>query len=255
MRRLRLLLLWALCAVTGCYDGPFEEPQGVRREPPAVTASLAELRRLYAGDPVTIRSEIVVAGVVTANDRGGNFYRSLVIEADGAALELLAGLDCLYNDYPVGCRVTLVLEGLMLGERYGILQAGVAAAAGPEGFASQAALDSRLYRDAAAAVPPEPLAVSLADLRPAHAGRLVRLDGLFFAPVEEVAECCWGGYRRFGDAAGAFIHTYVRSYADFAAEELPFGSCSLTGILQYDAAGDGGAGRYLLKLRDATDCR
>lgn len=62
----------------------------------------------------------------------------------------------------------------------------------------------------------------------------------------------WAGYKRFTDAGGAEIYTYVRNYAGFAGEEVPAGkSCSLTGILQYD---DAGKGRYLLKLRDENDC-
>lgn len=60
------------------------------------------------------------------------------------------------------------------------------------------------------------------------------------------------GYKRFTDAGGAEIYTYVRNYAEFAGEEVPAGkSCSLTGILQYD---DAGKGRYLLKIRDENDC-
>lgn len=251
-------LLWLLCCAgvaAGCYDGPFAGRDEPRREPPAATTSLAGLRRLYAGEPVTIRSEVVVAGRVTADDRGGNFYRSLVIEADGAALELLAGLDLLCNDYPVGTHLTLRLEGLALDERYGVLRAGVPVAAGIDGLASRAALDRHLFRDGRTPEPPEPLTLLASELHPSLCGRLVRLDGLRYAPEEAVAESCWSGYRRFADEAGRFIHTYVRPYAGFASAELPFGRCSLTGILQYDASGNDGAGRYLLKLRDATDVR
>ena len=48
------------------------------------------------------------------------------------------------------------------------------------------------------------------------------------------------------------VYTYVRTYARFADTDVPVGTVSLTGILQYDAAGDG---RYILKLRDESDCR
>ena len=47
------------------------------------------------------------------------------------------------------------------------------------------------------------------------------------------------------------VYTYVRRYARFADAEVPAGTVSLTGILQYDAACDG---RYILKLRDENDC-
>lgn len=54
-----------------------------------------------------------------------------------------------------------------------------------------------------------------------------------------------GRHRRGG------LHLYVRSYARFADDEVPVGRCTLTGILQYDATGEG---RYILKLRDENDC-
>ena len=59
------------------------------------------------------------------------------------------------------------------------------------------------------------------------------------------------GYSDSTDADGNAVYTYVRRYARFADAEVPAGTVSLTGILQYDAAGDG---RYILKLRDENDC-
>ena len=57
---------------------------------------------------------------------------------------------------------------------------------------------------------------------------------------------------QYPDDEGAEIYTYVRTYARFADEEVPAGQVSLTGILQHDETG---GGRYILKLRDETDCR
>ena len=54
------------------------------------------------------------------------------------------------------------------------------------------------------------------------------------------------------DSDGNIVYTYVRPYARFADADVPAGTVSLTGILQYDAAGDG---RYILKPRDESDCR
>lgn len=68
---------------------------------------------------------------------------------------------------------------------------------------------------------------------------------------EDLTPGTWAGYKRFTDNAGAAVYTYVRSYARFADDEVPVGRCTLTGILQYDATGEG---RYILKLRDENDC-
>ena len=76
------------------------------------------------------------------------------------------------------------------------------------------------------------------------------IDGVRYTP-EDLSAATWAGYKRFTDADGNAVYTYVRRYARFADAEVPAGTVSLTGILQYDAAGDG---RYILKLRDENDC-
>ena len=69
---------------------------------------------------------------------------------------------------------------------------------------------------------------------------------------EDLSASTWSGYKRFADSDGNIVYTYVRPYARFADADVPAGTVSLTGILQYDAAGDG---RYILKPRDESDCR
>ena len=167
----------------------------------------------------------------------------------------MAGIDQLHNDFPPGSRITLRLKGLALGESRGILQVGRKPAAG-SGFAtdylgSKAALDAAASRTGEAPQPVAPALLTIAELTPKRCGTLVRIDGLSYTP-EDLTPGTWAGYKRFTDAGGAEIYTYVRNYAGFAGEEVPAGkSCSLTGILQYD---DAGKGRYLLKLRDENDC-
>lgn len=76
-------------------------------------------------------------------------------------------------------------------------------------------------------------------------------SGLLSYTPEDLTPGTWAGYKRFTDDVGAAVYTYVRSYARFADDEVPVGRCTLTGILQYDATGEG---RYILKLRDENDC-
>ncbi len=73
------------------------------------------------------------------------------------------------------------------------------------------------------------------------------IEGVHYAPQEPVPGT-WAGDNRFADDAGNEIRTYVRPYARFADYDIPAGRCALTGILQHDG------NRYLLKLRDETDC-
>ena len=230
MRRLALLCVALLAA--GCYDSRFGE-RGDDATPEPVTATIRQLREKFAGTTFPVTGDIVVSGRVTTSDYDENFYRTFCIEEDGAGIEVMAGIDHLHNDFPEGCHVTLRLRGLALGESHGVLQAGRIPAAG-SGFATD-------YIGSKAAP---------GELTPERCGTLVRIGALGYTP-EDLTPGTWAGYKRFTDDTGAAVYTYVRSYARFADDEVPVGRCTLTGILQYDATGEG---RYILKLRDENDC-
>lgn len=249
---MRRFLLAFLLLAGGCYDSSFGEAEERTASDPATT-TIAELARLFTGESVVVTGDIVVEGRVTATDRSGNFYRSLCIGDGASGLEFMAGLDHLHNDYPIGCRVTLRLRGLAVGRHYGVLQVGRAPTPGsgyPTAYlGSPAAVEAALSRSGGLqAAPVAPLICTIDDLDPGICGALVRIEGLRYAP-EGVAQGAWAGYKRFCDARGAVVYSYVRAGADFADEEVPAGICSLTGILQYDAPN-----RFIIKLRDASDC-
>ncbi len=247
---MRGLLVGIAALLAGCYDSSF----GEKTEPtPAIpaTTTLGELRELFAGQPFVVENDLTVMGRVTTSDRAENFYRSFCLEADGAALEIMAGLDHLHNDYPQGCTVTVRLQGRALGESRGILQLGrpsVIESGYPTDYlASRAALEATVIRHDEPLCPAEPTIRTIGELTPAMCGTLLRIEGLHYAP-EELSAASWAGYCRFTDDDGAEIYTYVRTYARFAEAEVPAERCTLTGILQYDGS------RYLLKLRDEDDC-
>lgn len=209
---------------------------------------------IHEGERVTITSDILVEGRVTTSDRSGNFYRTFCIESEGAAAEIMAGIDALHNDYPEGAHMVISLNGLALGRRLGVLQIGRPTESGSyyptDYLGSKAALDRYCTRTSSSLAPITPALKSLSELSPDDCGCLIRIENLRYTP-EEVTDICWKGYQRFTDADGYTIYTYVRDYADFAEHPLPSGTCSLIGILQYNPSGEG---RYLLKLRDEKDC-
>ena len=119
----------AALLLTGCYDSRFGEPDDDGEGKPA-TETIAALRDRYAGTPFTVTGDIVVTGRVASCDRAENFYRTLCICDTEAGLEVMAGIDHLHNDFPIGSRVTLSLRGLAVAESRGVLQAGRPPAAG-----------------------------------------------------------------------------------------------------------------------------
>ena len=252
-RPISLLSIIAALLLAGCYDSRFGEPGDDGQEQVA-TETIAELRARYAGTPFTITSDIVVTGTVTSNDLTENFYRTLCIGDTEAGLEVMAGIDHLHNDFPTGCCVILHLRGLTVAESRGMLQVGRPPAAG-SGYAtdylgSRAALSAVLVRKGETLLTPTPTPLTVPTLSKERCGTLVRIDGLHYTP-EDLSPATWAGYKRFTDTDGNAVYTYVRPYARFADDEVPAETVSLTGILQYDATGDG---RYILKLRDESDC-
>lgn len=251
----RHLLFWLMIYCTSCYDSSFDTTP-VGQQLPTTTTTLAALGEdLNEQERMTITTDLVVQGRVSSSDQSGNFYRTLCIESEGAAAELMAGIDALHNDYPIGTRLVLTLKGLAIGRRMGVLQIGRPTEQGSfyptDYLGSKAALDRHCFRSADPLLPPTPTCCSIPELNTSWCGLLIRIDGVRAAP-ETVTENRWGGYQRFVDQQGNVIYTSVRDYADFAEQELPIGACSLTGILYYDPSGEG---RYLIKLRDETDCQ
>lgn len=66
----RLPLLCAFLLLTGCYDSRFGERSG-GEEPEPATATIAQLRQLYAGTTFVIATDVVVSGRVNTSDAGG----------------------------------------------------------------------------------------------------------------------------------------------------------------------------------------
>ncbi len=243
----------AVALLAACHDGPFDEPPAAEHPVPATT-TIADLPHPADGSSVYVAGDLAVSGIVTTSDRSFAFYRTLCIESDGAGMEIMAAIDRLHVDYPVGCRVTLLLKGLTLGTYRGVLQAGTKPDAGsyfPTGYlASPAAVAAHLIRLSETVELVVPARRSIGELTTEACGTLVRIDGLFHDPENET-DRSWAGIRRFRDASGAFVYSSVRAGADFADAKIPAGRCSLVGILQRE---EQAGGRYLIKLRDETDC-
>ncbi len=251
MRIRPILLLTAALLCGSCYDSSFGRAEE-RPTDEAATVTIRHLCETVLDETVRITGDLVCTGIVTTSDREENFYRSLCIEQDGAAVEIMAGVDRLYNDYPIGCRVTVRLRGLALGRSRGVVQIGRYPTAGSgyatDYLASQPALDAAVTRHGTERVEVRPATLRYDQLTPESCGRLVRMDYLEFRPDDPELPATWSGNRLFTDTAGNEIRTYVRTYARFADRTITPGFYAITGILQRDDAG-----HYLLKPRDEAD--
>lgn len=115
-----------LLAIAAC-NKKFDEPPLNADPDIAVTMTIAELKAKYqsANNFQTINDDKVISGIVTADDRSGNFYKQIIIQDETGGIPILMDQNSLYATYPVGRRVFVKLKGLMLGDYGGTIQLGL----------------------------------------------------------------------------------------------------------------------------------
>jgi hypothetical protein len=119
----RALATYIAMLMVGCSnytDTPMLEPKL-----PAANITIEQLRNNTSTlERDIIEEEIVVRGRVTSSDKSGNFYQTIVVEDNTAALEVLVGGYSLESQYPEGLLVALRLKGCATEYRHGVLCVG-----------------------------------------------------------------------------------------------------------------------------------
>jgi len=65
-----------------------------------------------------------IRAVVVSSDEGGNYYKAMVIQDSTGGVELQLDMNGLYNTYPVGQKIVLVCNGLVIGDYNSLPQIG-----------------------------------------------------------------------------------------------------------------------------------
>jgi DNA/RNA endonuclease YhcR with UshA esterase domain len=120
-----LVAIFSTNFMSSCIKDKFDTPP-INGEDPAltVTTTIAELKQLFEGEPVEITDDLIIAGVVSADDESGNFYKDLIIEdASGGILIRIDRADA-YVNFPVGRRIFIKCKGLWLGDYNNLIQLG-----------------------------------------------------------------------------------------------------------------------------------
>ena len=87
---------------------------------------------MYTGTRIEITDSILIGGIISADDRSGNFYKTLVLQDSTAGITIRLDESGLYNNYMQGRHIYIKCKGLFLGAYNGLVQLGGAATvAGP----------------------------------------------------------------------------------------------------------------------------
>ena len=237
--------------LSSCIDTEFNDPEKAVYNP-GLTANttIKDLQNLFVEESlVPIDADVIILGTVIANDKTGNYYKSIVIQDSTAAIQIDLDAYELHNKYHVGDLVYIKCNGLFIGDYGGEAKLG-SDYQGGIGRVPYAFIDNYLFKSDGG-IPIEPKLVS-PPLSPSDVNKLILLTdvqfglnslGLTYGDAENQVdrdiplENC--------DGNSVIIRT--SGYADFARDTIASGNGYLTAVLSFYN------GEAQLKLRDPNE--
>jgi|GEM_PF-95009 hypothetical protein len=227
------------------FDAP---PFGVA---PNITANktIAGLKSLYqtTGTVVTIDSNYIIEGVISANDKSGNNYKEIFLQDATGGIALKLNGTNLYSSYPVGMQLFVNCKGLALSDYHNDIELGVVDNTVPSSPAVTG-IPSQLFTNYLVAGtlnnPVVPKVVTIAQLTTAASNppfldslqnTLVQIQTAQFADTtgliySDTSAAKASVSRTIQDCSGNTTVAYTSGFASFAGVKLPYGGGSIAAI-------------------------
>lgn len=240
-----VIVVMAVFAVSSCnkyLDHPPGPSDPLNLE---ATASIDSLKQYHTstGSIDVINDDLIISGIVIANDESGNFYKQLFIQDSTGAMQIMIEASSLYATYPVGRRIFVKCKGMALSDYHGVMQLGVKAYVA--GLPSIQGIPSTLIGDyivgGSLNNPVRTYAVSnLSSLGTSlsnfYINNLIRLDGFEFAPTDtsftysDTSSYKNTTNRNVQNCSNAKTIIRTSGYANFAGVKVPQGNGSITAV-------------------------
>ena len=263
-----VIMIAAIGTFSACKK-TFDAPPGPGDVNLVANTSIQSLKTYHTIPGVfdIITEDVIISGIVVANDESGNIYKQLYIQDTTGAIQLMVDAYSLYASYPVGRRVYVKCKGLTLSDYNGNLELGYKAVI--DGLPSMQGIPGGLVNNfligGSLNNPVQPITVTVSQLGTAlndkYINSLINIEGYEFANSDTS--------KTYGDTSaykstvnryvnlgcGSNINTVVRTsgYANFAGTHLPKGNGSITAI--YTIYKSGNTATKQLILRDPNDVR
>lgn len=252
-----LVALVTLGACKKTYDAP-PGPSDPNIEPNLTIAQLKSFHTSQGGYDL-IDQDIIISGIVVANDKSGNFYKQLFIQDTTGAIQLLVEATNIYTSFPVGRRAYVKVKGLTLSDYNGTMQLGVKSVQNgvpslegiPSGVLSNYLIGGSLDN------PVTPIPVTVSDLgtnmQNKYINALVKLTNFEFTDADkDKTYSDTSVYKRttnlnIKNCSGSSLIVRTSAYANFAGVNVPNGNGDITFI--YTTFGT----TRQLVIRDTTD--
>jgi hypothetical protein len=224
----------------GCVRQKFDEPPGDIVIDITPTGTIAQLKAMHTmGQYEQITDDLIIKATVVADDRSGNYFKTIVIQDETGGIELKINSVSLFNFYPVGRTLYIKAQGLYLGDYNGLNQLGGSTYTDDSGNLRLGGIEEALrdqyilkgnYGDA-----PTPQVVAINDLGSMHYNTLIQLTDVQFATgnfgvtyADAVTKNSVN--RTVENCEGDNIILRSSGYASFAPILTPNGKGTITGI-------------------------
>jgi Family of unknown function (DUF5689)/Domain of unknown function (DUF5017) len=243
----------------------FDNPPGPADPAIVANTSIKALKAMHtsAGAYDVITTDIVISGIVVADDKSGNLYKQLFIQDATGGLQIMLDANSLYASYPVGRRIFIKCKDLCISDYNKTMMLGVKAtvAGNPSLEGIPANLISKHVIGGSLNNPVVPTVVTWSDLGGTSTtnmqdpliGTLIQLDNYRFAvPTGTYSDT--SAYkstvnRDINNCGSQTLIVRTSAYANFAAKPVAPGRGSILAI--YTVFGNT---RQLI-IRDTTDVR
>ncbi len=232
-----ILAAFGAIALSSCIDENFDQPPtGGSPLPDGIAnTSIKELKARHTlGALETITEDLIIKGVIVADDATGNWYRTFVLQDETGGIEVTVDLADSYVFYPEGREVAIKCNGLVLGDYNDLVQLG-GYIASDNTLGPIVDVTEKIVKGALTDVP-APKSLTFNQLSLNDASTLVTFDDVQFVTADTsstLADALHQSASNLNIENCAFESIVLRTsgFADFANENVPDGGGSITGIL------------------------
>ncbi len=264
-----LKLMTAVILVATTFTFPackknFDNPPGAADPAIVANTSIKALKAMHtsAGAYDLISTDIIISGIVVADDKSGNLYKQLFIQDATGGLQIMLDANSLYGTYPVGRKIFIKCNGLTISDYNKTMMLGVKAtvAGSPSLEGIPANLISRYIVGGSLNNPVVPILLTAAQLggssvnmQDQYIGSLVQLDDYRFADLTgtyaDTSAYKSTVNRDINSCGSQTLIVRTSAYANFAAEKIAQGRGSI--IALYTVFGN----TKQLIIRDTADVK
>ena len=215
--------------------------------------------------PVLMSDSQVISGVINADDRSGNFYKTLCLQDSTGGIQIKINATNLYYTYPIGRRIWIKTKGLYIFDYGGTAQiGGYIDLAGSHPAVGAIASENAPYSIITGewGIPVVPKKVTIAEL--SNVGAYVDLQSILYEidsveyGQQDTAGMTYGNALTkaanslvLNDCLGYSMVVYSSGYASFTNARPSKGHGNIVGIYNYYSFSSSGNFEFI--IRDTTD--